>query len=366
MKLECSTEKLKEAVSKAEKITSKNSTLDSLKSILFEATGKTLKIRSTNLSLGLEIEIPAKIDREGVVVVYGEVINNTLLNIGNTEKMVSLEDKEGNIVIKNKKTDILIKTINPEDFPNIPFVEGESFDVDVVKFLDGIKSVFYSSAITDIKPEISSVFIYNNEDNLVFVSTDSFRLAEKTIKVKNLDLSDGLIIPYKNILEIIKLFSDLKGDIKVSFNKNQVSFITSGFYLTSRLIDGVFPDYKQIVPKDFKTKALILKKDLMEAIKLSNIFSDKFNQINLSLSPKDKKMIVSAVNKDVGENKTIVEGVYEGESIEMNFNHRYIMDCFQSINEDSVVLEFNESNKPVILKGNGDKTFMYLIMPMNR
>ena len=135
MKLECSTEKLKEAVSKADKITSKNSTLDSLKSILFEATGKTLKIRSTNLSLGLEIEIPAKIDKEGTVVVYGEVINNTLLNIGSTEKMVSLEEKEGNIVIKNKKTDILIKTISPEEFPAIPFVEGESFDVDIKNHL---------------------------------------------------------------------------------------------------------------------------------------------------------------------------------------------------------------------------------------
>ncbi len=365
MKIECSTDKLKEAVNKAEKIVGKNSTLESLKSILFVASGSSLKLRSTNLSLGLEIEIPAKIIEEGEVFVAGDVINNTLMNI-NSDKVIRLEKQNENLYLNNKKSNILIKSLSSEDFPTIPSVEGSSFEIETEKFIEGIKAVFYSSAINDIKPEIASVYIYSNDNNLVFVATDSFRLAEKSIKTKNLKDVEGLIIPYKNILEIIKLLSDIRGDMKVYYNKNQISFVLPGFYLTSRLINGAFPDYRQIVPKEYKTRAIIIKKDLIDAIRLSNIFSDKFNQVKLVVDPKAKKLEVYAVNKDVGENKTLVDGALEGNAIEMNLNHKYILDCFQSISEDSVVLEMNETNRPIVVRGNGDKSFIYLIMPMNR
>ena len=184
MKIECSTDKLKEAVNKAEKIVGKNSTLESLKSILFVASGSSLKLRSTNLSLGLEIEIPAKIIEEGEVFVAGDVINNTLMNI-NSDKVIRLEKQNENLYLNNKKSNILIKSLSSEDFPTIPSVEGSSFEIETEKFIEGIKAVFYSSAINDIKPEIASVYIYSNDNNLVFVATDSFRLAEKSIKTKN-------------------------------------------------------------------------------------------------------------------------------------------------------------------------------------
>ncbi len=366
MKIECSVEKLKDAVSKAEKIVGKTSSLESLRSILFTASGNSLKIRSTNLSLGLEIELPAKIEVEGEVVVSGEVINNTLMNLNTADKTIRLEKTNENLFLNNKKTAITIKSISSEDFPTIPLVEGSSFEIETEKFIEGIKAVFYSSATSDIKPEISSVYVYSQENNMFFVSTDSFRLAEKSIRTKKPTEIEGLIIPFKNVLEIIKLLTDTKGEMKVYYNKNQISFISPGFYLTSRLINGSFPDYRQIVPKEFKTRAVLIKKDFIEAIRLSNVFSDKFNQIKLIIDPKTKKLEVYALNKDVGENKTVVDGALEGAAIEMNLNYKYILDCFQSINEDSIVLETNEVNRPMVIKGNGDKSFLYLIMPMNR
>lgn len=366
MKVECSLDKLKEGINKAEKITSKTSTLESIRSILLIASGKSLKIRATNLSLGLEIEIPAKIEMDGEVVVSGEVLNNTLLNINNQDKTIKLELVNENLVLNNKKTNTLIKSLKVDEFPTIPVVEGGTFDIDTEKFLEGVKAVFYSSAVNDIKPEISSVYIYKQEQNFYFVSTDSFRLAEKNIKVKDLKDFDGIIIPYKNILEIIKLLSDLKEEMKIFYNKNQISFVLPGFYLTSRIIDGTFPDYRQIIPKSFKTKVITLKKDFIEAVRLSNVFSDKFNQIKIAIDPKNKKFEVYSVNKDVGENKTVIDASLEGDALEMNFNYKYILDCLQSINEDSITLEFNEVNRPVIIRGNGDKSFLYLIMPMTR
>lgn len=366
MKIEVSIDKLKEAVSKAEKITGKNSTLESLKAILLVASGNSLKIRSTNLSLGLEIEIAAKIAEEGEVLVPGEVLNNTLQHMNVADKVITIEKVNENLYLSNKRTKIVIKSLNTEDFPSIPVVEGDNFEIDVQKFMEGVRSVFYSAAVTDIKPEIGSVYIYSDNGELVFVATDSFRLGEKRLKTKNLRDVEGIIIPYKNILEIIKLLSDIKTEMKVFYNKNQISFVMGGLYLTSRLINGAFPDYRQILPKSYKTKAIIIKKDLLEGIRLSNIFSDKFNQIKISVDPKEKKFEIEAINKDVGENKTLLDGVLEGDAVEMNFNHKYILDCFQSINEDSVILEIGETNRPVVMKGNGDKSFLYLIMPMNR
>jgi len=160
-----------------------------------------------------------------------------------------LEEKDGNLLIKTKKSQIKLKSHPHEDFPTIPTVAGTSFEIEAKKLMEGIKSVFYSSSVSDIKPEISSVFVYTNNDNLVFVSTDSFRLAEKKIKVKGVPEISGILIPFRNISEILKVFGEFQGLIKVCFNKNQISFSSDDIYLTSRVIDGIFPDYRRFFRK---------------------------------------------------------------------------------------------------------------------
>src|SRR3989344_1838208 len=287
MKLECRIEDILDKVLKVERITGKNLTLPILNSILLIADKKSLKLRSTNLSLGVEIEIPAKIEKEGVVAVSGSILSNIFSNVPQNET-VHIESVEGNLLIKTKKSQIRLKGQPHDDFPTIPIVSGTSFDIESRKLLDGIKSVYYSSAISDVKPEISSVFMYTNEDNLIFVSTDSFRLAEKRIKIKGLDEIAGILIPYKNISEILRVFAEADSVIKVCFNKNQISFSADRTYLTSRVIDGVFPDYRQIIPKSSETSVVVLKQDLLDSMKISNIFSDKFNQVNLKIAPKEK------------------------------------------------------------------------------
>lgn len=365
MKLECSAEKLKEAVSSIDKVVSKNSTLEVLNSVLLTATGKSLKLRATNLSLGVEIEIPANIEKEGEVAILGSFLSNTVANIG-YEKIVKLENTDNNLTISNKNSSIVLKSIPKEDFPTLPAVEGSSFEISSDELLEGIKAVFYSSAVSDIKPEISSVFLYTNQDKIFFVSTDSFRLAEKSIKNKKEVEIDSILIPYKNVIEIIKILSSFKDDIKIYHNKNLISFTAPGFYLTSRVIDGVFPDYRQIIPKEYETTALVLKNDIQNALKLSNVFSDKFNQITMIIEPENKIFEIYAENKDVGENKTRLEGAIKGKSVKINLNLRYFLDCFQSIEDDSISINLNGSNRPIIIKGNSDNGFQYLIMPMNR
>src|SRR5258708_1885969 len=365
MKLECEMERIKNGILQAERITGKNLTLPVLSSILFIASGKSLKLRATNLSLGIEIEIPAKIEKEGTVAVSGSVLSGIFSNVYQNESVL-LEGVEGNLLIKTKKSKIKLKGQPQDDFPTIPMVTGETFDIEAKKLLEGIKSVYYSASPSDIKPEISSVYIYSNGDSLVFASTDSFRLAEKKIKIKGLKEIPGILIPFKNIPEIMRVFGDLDGEITVKFNKNQISFSSKNIYLTSRVIDGVFPDYRQIIPKEWKTEAVVLKQDLLNALKLSNIFSDKFNQVNMTINPKEKIFELSSQNNDIGENKTHVDGALSGVVAELSFNYRYFLDCFASLTTDSVSIKLNEGSKPIVISPVSDSSFTYLIMPMNR
>jgi DNA polymerase-3 subunit beta len=365
MKVEIKTEELRHRVSQVEKMTGRNLTLPVLSSILLIASGKTLKLRATNLSIGIEVEIPAKVDKEGVLAISGATLNNTFTNIFQNESAV-LEGVDGNLIVKTKRNTIKLKGESSDDFPTIPRVEGVSFEIESKKLIDGIKSVYYSSSFSDIKPEISSVFIYTEDENLVFVSTDSFRLAEKKVKVKNLPEITGILVPFKNISELLKIFGDVNTNINISFNKNQISFSMENVYITSRVIDGVFPDYRQIIPKNSSTNAVLLKQDLINALKLSNIFSDRFNQVNLKIDPKGKIFELSSVNNDVGENKTNLEAALSGSTTELSFNYKYFMDCFASINTDSILIKTAEASQPIIVSGVSDTSFIYLIMPMNR
>ena len=365
MKLECQIEKIKNALITVERITGKNLTLPVLGSVLWVATEKTLKLRATNLNIGIEVEIPAKIEKEGVVAIRGDILSS-LFSVIQNDSMVSFELINNNLSVKTKNSTILLKSISHEDFPTIPIVEGEELIIPAKKFIEGIRSVYYSASISEIKPEIGSVYIYPEDDMLVFVSTDSFRLAEKKVKIKQKLTFGGILIPFKNTVEILKVFENSDEDLKITLQKNQISFSTSNIYLTSRVVDGSFPDYKQIIPKVSTTNAVVLKQDFISSLKISNVFSDKFNQVTFNIKPKDKFFEIESKNIDTGENTTFVSAALSGEDVSANFNYKYILDCFQSVGGDSLNLDLNGNNKPMIIKAIGDASFMYLIMPMNR
>lgn len=365
MKIECSINKIKNALISVDRITGKNLTLPVLSSILWVATGKTLKLRATNLNIGIEIEIPAIVEKEGVVAVRGDILSS-LFSVLQGDLSVVFELINGNLLVKTKNSTILLKSVAHDDFPTIPIVDGEKFSISSKKFIDGIKSVYYSASVSEIKPEIGSIYIYPEDDMLIFTSTDSFRLAEKKIKIKQKLSFNGILIPFKNVIEIIKVFDGLDGDINITLQKNQISFYSENIYLTSRVIDGNFPDYKQIIPKIPTTKIIVLKQDFISSLKISNIFSDKFNQIVLNVKPKNKIFEIESKNTDIGENTTLISGAFSGEDVSVNFNYKYILDCFQSIGGDSLELSLSGNNKPMIIRGVGDPSFMYLVMPMNR
>jgi len=369
MKIECIKDKLKTAVIQAERLTGKNLSLPVLASILMEAKDNKLHLRATNLELGIELDIPAKVEEPGIVAVSGTLLNN-LLGLLDTEDKIKLETVNDNIVISSKKNSTLVKCYPADDFPTIPMVsDGDELTITSQKLVLGLRSVVYASSLSDMKPEISSVYIYTENNQLVFVATDSFRLAEKKIDKKG-DGGDGLsiIIPYKNAVEIVRILEGVTDHIRIIYTKNQISLISEvyGMHITSRLTAGVFPNYTQIIPKEKKTEACVMKKDLLSAIKMATLFADKFNVVSVKINPVDRLCEITAKNGDVGESTSQLDATLEGESLEANFNAKYILDAFQSIKEDSILLIGAGMGKPLIMRGIGDTTFTYLVMPINR
>lgn len=366
MKIESIKEKLVDAVSRAEKVAGRNPTLPVLAGLYLEAKGTILTIRATNLDLGISISLPVRVLEEGRVVVPAQILSS-FLNSLSKEKSITLSAKDQTLTINTSSNHSTIKTLPAEEFPIIPEIkERDSFSLPVRDLLSGIKSVSYAAAIGSIKPELSSVCLLHEEENLIFVATDSFRLAEKKIKVKKAPHFNSLLIPQKNAVEIVRIFDSIDDDIFLSIEDNQIAFRAGNIYLTSRIIDGTFPDYKQIIPKEFTSKAVVLKQDIVSSLKTSLIFSDSFNQLKFTIAPKEKRFEIESKNQNIGENTHTLDAALEGKELSLSVNHRYFTDSFNSIAADSLAISFAGEGRPIVLEGVGDRSFKYLVMPMNR
>jgi DNA polymerase III subunit beta len=365
MKIDCVQAKLADALRKTERVSGKNTTLPILSSVLLEVKGAQLFVRATNLELGVEISIPVKAEKEGKVAVSAQAVSSYVSSLRG--KNVSLVTEEKTLTIISEKQKATFNTFDHTDFPTIPQVSGTSMLVNAEKLRAGIRSVVYSASISSIKPELSSVYISGNDNNeLVFVATDSFRLAEKKINEKSVKDFDPMLIPYKNVLEIERLLEGINNDVEIVFGDNQIACLYDSLYVTSRVVDGSFPDYKKIIPDTYTTKVVVLKSDLIDAFKVSTIFSGKFNKVSLTVNPKENTLTIESRSSEVGENRAEIDVKVEGEPLTVDFNYRYITDAFQAIESDSVELLFNGVSRPLVLRGSGSKDFTYIVMPMNK
>ena len=366
MKIESVKEQLELALTKADKIAGRNTSLPILSGIYLEAKESNLTIKSTNLDLGISIDLPVKVVESGKLVVPAHTLTSFISSL-TKDRNIILSQKNDVLEIKTSSTKTKIKTLPVEEFPIIPEVsEDNAFKIPARDFIFGVRSVIYAAAVGSIKPELSSISITHEGDFLIFAATDSFRLAEKKIKIKTMPHFKQILLPQKNALEIIKIFDRGEEDLSISISEHQIALRTDNIYVVSRIVEGTFPDYRQIIPKNKTTTATILKQDLVNSLKTTLIFSDSFNQLTLRVKPKDKLFELESKNNAVGENTHEVDAVLEGDEISINVNSRYFTDCLQSLATDSVSLAFAGTTKPIIVSGVSDTSFLYLVMPMNQ
>jgi DNA polymerase-3 subunit beta len=364
MHITVATETLQKKLELVARVSTKHVTLPVLQCVLFEVKGGVITVKATNLEIGIEATIEGVIEEEGVVAVPASTLIQTI-NL-HTQKDTTLRVEEGSLVIEERESTSQIKCVPHDEFPTIPRLTSDPQTVNGAQFALGIKTAVFAASQSSIKPELGSVYVLQKkEHSLTFVATDSFRLVEKTVTQPQLALESSLLIPHKNALEIMRMLETVTEDPKLQVDENQCAFTFSdGVYITSRLTSGSFPDYGQIIPKEYVTHATVLRKDLMHALKKTNIFLNKFMQIGMIVTT--EALTISANSGEVGTTTESLAATVEGDELTLNFNQRYVADVLPHSTDDSLVLHFAGIGRPVVIEGVNDKTMRYLVMPMNR
>ena len=347
------------------RISTKHVTLPVLQCAVITATEDKICIKATNLELSIEVIIPGQVIEVGTIAVPMTTFLQSVQYINQSE--ITLKDEDGVLLIESKQTKTSIKSIPYEEFPNIHKLEGEGVVINRSLFALGIKTSAFAASQSSIKPELGSVYVrQKKEHSLTFVSTDSFRLMEKLVSQKGVVLDHSFLVPQKNAMELARICDLLESDPKLVVSDNQcaLDFVTEGVYVTSRLVSGSFPDYEQIIPKEYVTHVTVLKNDLLSAFKKTSVFLNKFQQVSLNLS--ENSIVVSSQNSEVGHITDTVRAVIEGEELSLNFNQQYLIEPLSHIADDSVILHFAGIGRPLVITGVSDNTVRYLVMPMNR
>jgi DNA polymerase-3 subunit beta len=369
MKIRCVKSNLEKVLSQAENFIGKNLDLEVLSCIVLESKNGYLYIESTNIDTSYSSEIPVVVELEGKVAVKADVLYKTISAIKDNE--VTLELDKNILKIKSSNSKVDINTLSHEDFPSALKLENQKEDdlekkirISSKDFLSGLYATFYAASKTNIKPELSSIYISSKEDQIVFVATDGFRLAEKKFSYTN-DSNEKfeVLLPGDSVPPIMKtLISSNDIDIDIYFYKNQIFIQTGEFIVFSRLTEGDYVDYKKLIPEDTTTSVIFLKQDFIDSLKLVNIFSNDFNQIKVIV--KEKSFLLESKNT-LGKNEINVPSVVVGDDLEANFNYKYIQDAFAAIATDSFECVFNPT-KPMMIRPVGDKTFTYIVVPLSK
>lgn len=364
MKVSVIKEKILTAVLVAERVVGKKESLPILSCVLLTVE-KDVSVRATNLEAGVEVRTQGDVVEKGVVAVPASVLSQTLRSIGGEK--VTFKSEDGNLVVESRGTRTLIKAVPHDEFPSISEkseLKGTYLSKNL--FMQGLQAVSYAASPSMIRPELGSVYVSIKEDGMTFVATDSFRLAEKVIRSGKGEDAD-ILIPLKHALEITHILERVGADqVLVSADESQLTVSGDGVRYVSRVIDGTFPNYMEIVPKKFATEATVLKNDFSEMLKKARVFSGNDQYIGLHVYPKKKVFTAVAQSADVGEMSDSIDAAVSGEDMDINFHIGYLADCLSSIATDSITLRFSGPGKPLVIQGVSDPTFTYLVMPLNR
>jgi len=223
------------------------------------------------------------------------------------------------------------------------------------------------ASLSESRPEISGIYMNFNKNSIKLAATDSFRLAEKNIEINsdNKGLKDqSLIIPQRTAQEINRILSEEDTEVEVVLSNNQILFDFGYAQVISRLIEGQYPDYQQIIPDDFITQVVVNREELINNIKIASLFSGKINDIKISFKPKKSFLEILSKDVDIGENKSKVEAEIKGKDVEIIFNYKYLLDGLNNIFSDKVILGLNDASKPVVVRPVGDVSYTYVVMPI--
>jgi len=371
MKVEILKENFKNGLNIVDKIIGKNLSLPVLDNVLINTEDSFLSLSSTDLETAIKLQILTKIIKKGKVVVPAKFLSNLVALL--PDDKITLEEKKQGLYIECKNFKNQIQGFNPEEYPLIPeFKDLEYFEVNNKNFCQSLSQVADIASPSQSRPEISGVYFIFSKNLIKIVATDSFRLAEKTITLESSVKKDvSFILPQKPAREIINILSEKNGKLKIFFSPNQIMFefpmketARPEIQIISRLIEGEYPNYEEIIPKKFKNRITVKRDEFLNQIKTAALFSGKINEVKIKVDVQRKNVEISAQNPDIGENRSDISVKTEGEPIEASFNHKFLIDGLMNIKSSEVIFDISKEEGPCVLKPVGDASYIYVVMPI--
>jgi DNA polymerase-3 subunit beta len=373
MKINILKEKLKKGLNIVEKISQKSLKLPILQNILFKTEKDLLKLSTTNLESSISWQSLADIEKEGSICIPTKILSS-FVNSLPEEKIAIKTDKKNNLKVQCGNYNTKIKSLDSEDFPIIPNIEnGQEITIDNKKFCEAVDQIVNIPSSSSTKPEITGILFSFQKNEIKMVATDSFRLAEKKIAIKTgLSEDYSLILPQSAAKELTGILSGEDGDLKIKFSPNQISFkyilnktSKSEVKFTSRLVEGKYPNYKEIIPEEYKTTLIVDKDKFLNQVKSASLFSGKINEVKLDIKKKDKKIKISSQHPDLGEHESFLEGDIDGKNLSISFNYRFLIDGISAIKDKKIKFELTTKEGPAALKSiNKKPDYLYIIMPI--
>lgn len=368
MKAVVTRENFKKVLSLVGHIVGNTATLPILSNILLQSDKGRLKISATNLEVGLTAWMGGRVEEEGSLTLpaktIGEYMGTTL------GEQVELSTDKNQLIIATDTSSATIKTLPPEEFPLIPQVTPSGkITLPAEKLKKALTEVVFAAAPMETQPELAGVYIYADSAKLFFVATDRYRLTESTLPVAEASLEGDfkpVLMPARTVQETIRLLSAAPAEAKaeITQGENQILVKLPDIELVSRLVDSQFPDYKQIIPKEFLSEATVPRYELLQAIKSAGLFAENHRSVRLSFKPTANAIEVFAASGDIGESKVTVPGELTGQEQINTFNFRYLQDYLTNSQDEKVVFKLINDNSPAVIYPKGRDNSLYLVMPI--
>lgn len=367
MEIEVLQEKLARALSIVSRVAvGAKSTLPILSNVLIRAEGKKVSLTATNLDMAVVDFVPVVSAKDGVITVPARILAEFVQNIphGETIKLTS----DGNKVkISAGKYSSILNGTAADDFPELPEIEEKKsvkYSMNIDEFKAGISEVIIAASGDTTRPSLTGVFFNTDKGALYVAATDGYRLAEKRF-IEKVKSDVKAIVPTASLQEVLRSISDDITEIEILFDDTQVRFRMGELEVTSKLIDGTFPDYRQLIPKNQDNKVILDHTELSRIVKMAALFARETNRAIICSADKKRGIFkVSSITNEVGENESEMETKVEKDG-SIKLDSRYLMDALNVLVEEKVEFSFSTTTSPILIKNEKTDKYRHIIMPLN-
>ena len=362
MIIKCLRENLSYGLQNVQRAISTKKTIPILEGVLIKAINNHLIITATDLELGIETRIPAEVIEEGEIVIPSTKFIELIKKLPNIN--IDLHKEENNLIIKYLNSEVEIKGFNTDEFPLLPDIKDDfNFTIKAINLNSLIKKTIFASSPDESRPVFNGALLNIADKKIKMVTTDSHRLAINILKIDNDSDNINIIIPRKTLNEIQKIFKDEEEMIKIYGNDNQVCFENSDTKIISRIIDGNFPKFEQVVPVDFQTVMKLNRKDFMETIERASLFVDSVDNLAIVKLKINNSNVNISSKSETGNLNENLNAYIDGDELEITFNSRYLIEALKVIEAKDIEFKFSGNLSPAIITENNE-SYIYLVLPL--